>query len=70
MVWFRLKFTAIMKSIGFQQNSTEPYMLFKKEESNITIAVICVDDCYLIGSDASLDDPHHEVRRNWFEDQS
>jgi Reverse transcriptase (RNA-dependent DNA polymerase) len=49
------KFTAILKSIGFKQNSAELCMLFKKEESNLTIAVIHVDDCYIIGSDSSLD---------------
>jgi hypothetical protein len=31
-------------------------MLFKKEVSNVTVAVIHVDECYLIGSDATLDD--------------
>jgi hypothetical protein len=31
-------------------------MLFKKENYNLTVAVILVDNCYLIGSDASLDD--------------
>jgi Reverse transcriptase (RNA-dependent DNA polymerase) len=50
------KFTAIMKSIGFKQNPAEPCMLFKKEDTNLTVAVIHVDNCYLIGSDASLND--------------
>jgi Reverse transcriptase (RNA-dependent DNA polymerase) len=53
---FFRKFTAIIKSIGFQLNPAEPCMLFKKEDSNLTVNVIHVDDCYLIGSDASLDD--------------
>jgi hypothetical protein len=45
-----------MKSIGFKQNPAELCMLFKKEDTNLTVAVIHGDDCYLIGSDASLDD--------------
>jgi hypothetical protein len=53
---FFRKFTAIMKSIGFKQNPAKPCMLFKKEDIKLTVAVIHVDDCYLIGSDASLDD--------------
>jgi Reverse transcriptase (RNA-dependent DNA polymerase) len=53
---FFRKFTAIMKSIGFKQNPAEPCMLFKKEDTSLTVAVVHVDDCYLIGSDASLDD--------------
>jgi Reverse transcriptase (RNA-dependent DNA polymerase) len=58
---FFRKFTAIMKSIGFKQNPTEPCMLFKKEDTNLTVFVIHVDDCYLIDSDASLD----TWWRNW-----
>jgi Reverse transcriptase (RNA-dependent DNA polymerase) len=53
---FFRKFTAIMKSIGFKQNPAEPCMVFKKEDTNLTVSVIHVDYCYLIGSDASLDD--------------
>jgi hypothetical protein len=44
-----------MKSIGFKLNPNEPCMLFEKEDSNLTVAIIHVDDCYLIGSNASLD---------------
>jgi hypothetical protein len=31
-------------------------MLFKKEDANLAVSVIHVDNCYLTGSDASLDD--------------
>jgi Reverse transcriptase (RNA-dependent DNA polymerase) len=48
---FFRKFTDIMKSIGFKQNSAKPCMLFKKEDANLTVAAIHVDDCYLVGSD-------------------
>jgi hypothetical protein len=44
-----------MKSIGFKQNSAEPCMLFKKEDANLTVAVIHVDDCYIVGSNERLD---------------
>jgi hypothetical protein len=40
----------------FQSNAAKPCILFKREHSNLTIAVIHVDNCYLIGSDANLDD--------------
>jgi hypothetical protein len=53
-----------MKSIGFKQNPAEPCMLFKKEDSNLTVAVIHVDDCYLIGSNASLDDLIQNLEAN------
>jgi hypothetical protein len=39
-------------------------MLFKKEESNLTVAVIHVDDCYLIGSDATLDNLIMKLEEN------
>jgi Reverse transcriptase (RNA-dependent DNA polymerase) len=52
---FFKKFTSIMKQIGFEQNPAEPCMLFKKEDSGITVVVIHVDDCYVIGSEENMD---------------
>jgi Reverse transcriptase (RNA-dependent DNA polymerase) len=52
---FFKKFTSIMKQIGFNQNPAEPCMLFKKEDSGLTIVVIHVDNCYVLGSEENMD---------------
>jgi Reverse transcriptase (RNA-dependent DNA polymerase) len=52
---FFQKFTDIIKSIGFIQKFSEPCMLFKPGDANLTVAVIHVDDYCLVGSDESLD---------------
>jgi Reverse transcriptase (RNA-dependent DNA polymerase) len=52
---FFKKFKPIMKKIGFEQNPAELCMLFKKEDSGLTIVVIHVDDCYVTGSEENMD---------------
>jgi transcription antitermination factor NusA-like protein len=46
---------SIMKQISFEQNPAEPSMLFKNEDSGITIVVIHVDNCYVIGREENMD---------------
>jgi Reverse transcriptase (RNA-dependent DNA polymerase) len=53
---FFKKFISIMKAISFEQNQSEPCMLFKKENSQtFTIIVIHVDNYYMIGTKENLD---------------
>jgi hypothetical protein len=57
-LWFSSGCTSILLQVqcNHKIDPAEPCMLFKKEDTNQTVAVIHADDCYLIGSDASLDD--------------
>jgi hypothetical protein len=44
-----------MKQIGFEQNPAEPCILFKKEDSSLTIVVIHAVNCYVVGSEENMD---------------
>jgi hypothetical protein len=59
-----LKFKSIMKKIGFRQNVAEPCMLMKGEKNDLTVAVVHVDDCYVIGNDKSLKDVVDQVQEH------
>jgi hypothetical protein len=64
---FFLKFKSIMKKIGLCENVAEPCMLMKGEKNDLTVAVVHVHDCYVIGNDKSLKDVVDQVQEHgWF----
>jgi Reverse transcriptase (RNA-dependent DNA polymerase) len=53
---FFLKYSKILKKIGFIQSIAEPCLFCKKVEDGSTVLmVIHVDDCYVIGKIEAID---------------
>ncbi|MGL4341755.1 MAG: reverse transcriptase domain-containing protein, partial [Lactococcus lactis] len=47
---FFLKFSKILKSIGFKQSEAEPCLFCKRIGNSIIMLAVHVDDCYVIGN--------------------
>jgi Reverse transcriptase (RNA-dependent DNA polymerase) len=51
---FFLKFSSITTKLGFHKSPVDPCMIIKGENDDLTVVIVHVDDCYVIGNEKSL----------------
>ena len=51
---FFIKYSNILKKIGFKQSVAEPCLFFKEVDDSIILIAIHVDDCYVVGKINSI----------------
>ncbi len=60
---FFLKFTQILKKVGFTQSQAETCLFYKKMKLKVIVMIIHVDDCYVIGDVESIEDVVKDIEK-------
>jgi Reverse transcriptase (RNA-dependent DNA polymerase) len=60
---FFIKFSNILKNIGFKQSTAEPCLFYKQMKDHIILMTIHVDDCYIIGKEESINEVIKDIEK-------
>ena len=63
---FYKKLISVLKSLGFQENKSDPCLLSKWDQDNIIIIGVYVDDCLVIGKETQIRQLIAELKENGF----
>jgi hypothetical protein len=62
-----MKFTGILKDIGFQQCRSDPCLFYRKDESGVYVVLTYVDDNLCVGNPVALKKVCEQVKQSGLE---